>query len=75
MDIRAVCVCVCVLSSAMVSRASGFSVVRDESLPSDHDPLSLKISLPNVDMENLLVRPQRLGEHNIVCLPRIKACV
>ena len=65
---------VCVLSPAMVSRVRGFAVIRDESLPSDHAPVSVKISLPSVDTENLFIRAQRLGEH-MVCLPRNKPCV
>ncbi len=65
---------VCVVSPAVVSRVSGFSVLREESLPSDHVPVNVKISLPSVDTENLLVRSHRLGEH-MVCLPRNNACV
>ncbi len=65
---------VCVLSPAMVSRVSGFSVVRDESLPSDHAPVSVKISLPSVDTESLLARARLLGEH-MICVPRNKVCV
>ncbi|XP_045117862.1 uncharacterized protein LOC123508317 [Portunus trituberculatus] len=55
----------------MVSRVSVFSVVRDESLLSDHAPVSVKISLPNVDTESLLVRAQLLGER-MICVPRYK---
>ena len=54
---------VCMVSSSMVSRVSGFSVIREESLPSDHAPITVTVSLPGVNIENLLARAHRLGEH------------
>ena len=47
----------------MVSRVSGFSVIHEESLPSDHSPITVTVSLPGVNIENLLARAHRLGEH------------
>ena len=64
---------VCVVSPSVLSRVSGFSVVRDESLPSDHAPLCLNLSLPGVDTDSLLARAQRLGEY-VVNSPKQKSC-
>ena len=39
------------VSSSLVSRVSGFSVIREESLPSDHVPITVTLSLPGVDIQ------------------------
>ena len=46
-----------------MSRVSGFSVIHEESLPSDHAPITVTLSLSGVDTENLLARAHRFGEH------------
>lgn len=42
------------------------SVVWKESLPADHAPISVKVSLPCVSTENLLACIQNLGSY-VVC--------
>ena len=56
---------VCVVSSAAVGMVEEFSVLHDESLPSDHAPVSVKMSLPYVDVEDLLDRASHLGERAV----------
>ena len=56
---------VCVVSSAAVGMVEEFSVLHDESLPSDHAPVSVKVSLPYVDAESLLDRAHHLGERAV----------
>ncbi len=53
----------CVVSPSVVSKVCQFTVIHDEALPSDHAPITLEMSLPMVDMENLYTRACRLGEH------------
>lgn len=46
----------------MAACVEEFSVIHDESLPSDHAPVSVKVSLAGVDVEGLLDRVHNLGE-------------
>lgn len=51
----------CVMSCTLVRRVSAFAVVQDDSLPSDHAPITLQMKLPDVNLENLSTRANSLG--------------
>lgn len=53
------------MSPSMVSRVSEFSVIHNASLPSDHAPISVTLSLPDVDLENLCTRAHQLGGYTV----------
>ena len=54
---------VCIASTCMVQYLSEFNVWQDMSLPSDHAPISVSVSPPGVDVKDLCVRAQNLGDH------------
>lgn len=56
----------CVSNPSFVSRGTNFSVLRAVSLPFDHTPITVTMTLPDVDLENLLVRAQRLSDHAVL---------
>ena len=56
----------CVASASVVSRVDEFSVFHNDSLPSDHAPIAITLSLPGIDLENLCSRAGHLGDHAIL---------
>lgn len=50
------------MSSSAVAGVEEFSIIQDESLPSDHAPVSVKVLLAGVDVEGLVGRVHNLGE-------------
>ncbi len=55
----------CILSPSAVSGVSEFSVIHNVSLPSDQAPISVTLSLPDVDLESLYTRAYQLGNYSI----------
>ncbi len=56
----------CVLNPALVGRVTNFLVLLDVSMPSDRSPITVTMTVPNMDLENLLVRAQHLGDHAVL---------
>ena len=56
----------CFVSPSVLSRVTEFSVLQNESLPSDHAPITITMTLPGVDMEALCDRAQYLGDHAVL---------
>ena len=56
----------CLVSTRVLSDVREFSVINNISLPSDHAPISLRMSIPDVDIECLSSRAQYLGGHTVL---------
>ena len=56
----------CTVSSNLVSDVSGFAVIMNDSLPSDHAPITITLSVSGVDLDGLLTRSQYLGNHAVI---------
>lgn len=56
----------CVVGASVVGGVSEFSVFQNEAFPSDHAPISITVSLPEIDLENLCNRAHNLGDHAIM---------
>lgn len=56
----------CIMSPSVLSRVTQFSVLQRESLPSDHAPITLTMTFPAVDVENLRTRAHHLGDHAVL---------
>lgn len=57
---------ICMTSSNMVNHIDEFSVHQTDFLPSDHAPVSLQLSVPDIDISDLFNRACQLGEHAIL---------
>lgn len=56
----------CVVSSSVLGGVNQFSVIYDDSLSSDHTPVTIVFQLKGIDTEDLLSRTQRLGDHTVL---------
>ena len=54
---------VCMVSSNMIEYVDEFVVYQIAFLPSDHAPVSLKLSVPGIDLDDLSYRAGLLGEY------------
>lgn len=54
---------VCLASPTLLKCVRGFMVWQDASLPSDHAPIAVSVSPPNVDMAALYASAKCLGDH------------
>lgn len=63
---------ICIVSLNFLKNISNFSVIESDSLPSDHAPVSFDVYVTEVDLENLSLRAQYLGDHAALhnCLTR-----
>lgn len=62
------------MSPSMVNRLSEFSVTRNASLPSDHSPISVILSLPNVDLENLCTHAHHFRNYTVPKMILVVEC-
>lgn len=56
----------CIMSPSVLSSVKQFSVLQRESLPSDHAPVALTMSLSTMDMKSLCTRAHHLGDHAVL---------
>ncbi|XP_063888609.1 uncharacterized protein LOC135115608 [Scylla paramamosain] len=54
---------ICIVSKGLLSLIESFDVVRDNSLPSDHAPISVTLQPPSPCLETLKLRSFELGKH------------
>ena len=54
---------IALVNESMVKHVVDFHVLGDDSLPSDHAPVSLTLALPCIDLEDLECRAEHLGGH------------
>ena len=52
-----------IVSENMLEYITDFHVVRDDSLPSDHAPISMTLGISFIDVEDLEYRAKQLGAH------------
>lgn len=57
----------CTVSTNLVSDVSGFAVIKNDQLPSDHAPITVTLSVSGVDLDGLITRSQHLGNHAVLC--------
>ena len=58
----------CIVSTNMLEHVTDFHVIRNDSLPSDHAPVSMTLELSFTDMVDLECRAKHLGGHASVGL-------
>ena len=56
----------CVVGPNILKNVCDFRVIRNDSLPSDHAPITLSLSLSGVDMHQLSLRAEQLGDHAVL---------
>ncbi len=59
----------CLFSFTGLRRISRFEVLRDFMLPSDHAPITITMSVPDQNLNNLSLRAGYLGDHAILYNP------
>lgn len=56
----------CTVSLNLVRDVSGLAVIKNDSLPSDHAPITITLSMSDVDLDGLLTCSQHLGNHAVI---------
>lgn len=56
----------CLVSPSVLGDVSDFSVIHNESLPSDHAPISVSITMNRINLEDLSSRAKHLGDHAVL---------
>lgn len=57
----------CTVNSNLVSDVSRFVVIKNDNLLSDHGPITITLSMSDVNLNGLFACSQHLGSHAVIC--------